>query len=319
MKVSREKKQEHYERFIDAFVGEVRGRGYAAVTLRDVARAAGLSDGAIYKYFASKEKILLAYYAAKMDRLRLEGGSLLEKPYTLVERLQALLEFQIGQYEEEKDFLEKTFHPTFVAASLMWAEVAGLRKAYLGTVRAFLESAQDGEEIPGIAFPGIVDEMLWCHYIGVMLYWLKDESEFHEDTTQFIDRTLNLFAAVVGSPLLRQAEELLGFLINRHLMPKLLDLGGLGKGMKAGLDIAGTLYRKASGTEGRGERSERGSAGSGRGTGADGAERRARKGPQRAVDSGTGNAYKGPRKPGARAGGAGGRGMSGKTGRRGKA
>jgi AcrR family transcriptional regulator len=257
MKVSKEKKQEHYERFIDAFVGEVREKGYAAVTLRDVARAAGLSDGAIYKYFASKEKILLAYYAAKMDRLRLEGESLLEKPYTLVERMQALLEFQIGQYEEEKDFLEKTFHPTFVAASLMWAEVAGLRKAYLGTVRAFLESAQEEGEIPEIAFPGIVDEMLWCHYVGVMLYWLKDESEFHEDTTQFLDRTLNLLSALIGSPLLRQAEELLGFLINRHLMPKLMDLGGLGKGVMAGFDLAGSLYRKASGTEGRGPRSGR--------------------------------------------------------------
>jgi len=233
VKVSREKKQEHHQRFIDAFVREVRKKGYGAVTLRDVAREAGLSDGAIYKYFASKEKILLAYYAAKMDRLRLEGEALAgNSSYSLVEKMQSLLEFQIGQYEGEKDFLEKTFHPTFIAASLMWAEVAAMRKAYLGTVRAFLDEAQAEGEIPEIAWPGIVEEMLWCHYIGVMRYWLNDDSEHHEDTTQFIDRTLNLFAAVVGGPLLRQAEELVGFLINRHLMPMLLNLGGLGKGVR---------------------------------------------------------------------------------------
>ncbi len=235
MKVSREKKQAHQQLFIDALVAEVRSRGYAAVTLRDVARAAGLSDGAIYKHFASKEKILLAYYAGKMERLRREGETLAGKAsYTLVEKLQALLEFQIGQYQGEKDFLEKTFQPTFVAASLMWSEVTALRKAYLGMVGAFLEEARRKGEIPEIAWAGVVNEILWCHYIGVMLYWLKDESEHHEDSSQFIDRTLNLFAAVVGGPLLRQAEELVGFLVNRHLMPLLLNLGAMGSGPRSG-------------------------------------------------------------------------------------
>ncbi|MDB5049541.1 MAG: transcriptional regulator, TetR family [Fibrobacteres bacterium] len=235
VKVSREKKQEHHQRFIDAFVKLVRAKGYSEVTLRDVARAAGLSDGAIYKYFASKEKILLAYYVQKMERLRREGEGLAKKSsYSLVEKLQALLEFQIGQYEGEKDFLEKTFHPTFVAASLMWSEVAAMRKAYLETAGSFLKEAQAKGEVPEISWVGIVEEILWCHYIGVMMYWLKDDSEHHEDTSQFIDRTLNLFAAVVGGPLLRQADELVGFLVNRHLMPLLMNLGGMGKGNAAG-------------------------------------------------------------------------------------
>ena len=230
VKVSRERKQEHYERFIQAFVGEVRAQGYASVTLRDVARSAGLSDGAIYKYFPSKEKILLAYYILKMGRLREEGAALLKKPsYTLGEKLQALLEFQIGQYEGEKDFLEKTFHATFVAASLMWTEVAAMRKTYLETVNAFVADAQAKGELPEAAWTFIVDEMLWCHYMGVMMYWLKDESENHEDSSQFIDRTVNLFTAVVGGPLLKHAEELVGFLVNRHLMPLLMNLGTLGK------------------------------------------------------------------------------------------
>ena len=70
-----------------------------------------------------------------------------------------------------------------------------------------------------------MDEILWCHYHGVLLYWLKDDSAHHEDTSQFIDRTVNLFAALVATPP-RQAEELAGFLINRHLMPLLMNLVG---------------------------------------------------------------------------------------------
>lgn len=247
MKVSREKKQEHHRKFIAAFVAEVRARGYAEVTLRDVGRRAGLSDGAIYKFFPSKEKILLAYYAEKMENLRREGEALAGKSdYSLGEKLQSLLEFQIGQYEGDKDFLEKTFHPTFVAASLMWSEVAAMRKAYLGTVRSFLDAAVTKGELPEPVWTGIVDEMFWCHYIGVMMYWLKDDSENHEDTTQFIDRTLNFLTAVVAGPLLKQAEELVGFLVNRHLMPLMMKMGvpGMGKTDSPKAEAAG---RKSSG------------------------------------------------------------------------
>jgi AcrR family transcriptional regulator len=231
MRVSREKKQENGERLIEAFVDEVRARGYEAVSLRDVARAAGMSDGAIYKHFPSKEKILLAYYALRMDRLKGHGAELATRTgYSFAERMHALLEFQIGQYEGDKDFLAKTFRPTFIFASLMWGEVAAMRKTYVDTVRGFLAAAEAQGEIPALALPYVVEEMIWCHYVTVMLYWQRDGSERHDDTTQFIDRTLNLFAAVVGGPLLPMAQDLVGFLVNRHLMPLLMELGGMKPG-----------------------------------------------------------------------------------------
>lgn len=242
MRVSREQKQENAERFIDAFVAEVRERGYDAVSLRDVARAAGMSDGAIYKHFPTKEKILLAYYALRMDRLKGHGAELAARPgYSFAERMHGLLEFQIGQYEGEKDFLAKTFRPTFIAASLMWGEVAAMRKTYVDTVRGFLAAAEAKGEIPALALPSVVEEMIWCHYVAVMLYWLRDGSQHHDDTTQFIDRTLNLFAAVVGGPLLPMAQELVGFLVNRHLMPLLMQFGG----MKPGAEWAANPFGDA--------------------------------------------------------------------------
>ena len=231
MRVSREKKQENAERFIDAFVAEVRERGYDAVSLRDVARAAGMSDGAIYKHFPTKEKLLLAYYTLRMDRLKDHGASLAERPgYTFAERMHALLEFQIGQFEGDKDFLAKTFRPTFISASLMWGEVAAMRKTYVETVRGLLAEAEAKGEIPALALPYLVEEMVWCHYVAVMLYWQRDGSDRHDDTTQFIDRTLKLFAAVVGGPLLPMAQDLVGFLVNRHLMPLLMEFGGMKPG-----------------------------------------------------------------------------------------
>lgn len=48
---------------------------------------------------------------------------------------------------------------------------------------------------------------------------------------------------MVGGPLLRHVEEPAGFLVNRHLMPMLLNLGGLGKGFSGFAGAAGPAPR----------------------------------------------------------------------------
>ncbi len=47
---------------LDAAAGEYRARGFHAVTMRDIARAAGMIAGSIYYHFSSKEELFLAVY-----------------------------------------------------------------------------------------------------------------------------------------------------------------------------------------------------------------------------------------------------------------
>ena len=106
--------------------------------------------------------------------------------------------------------------------------------------------------------------MAWCHYVAVMLYWLRDGSPDREDTSQFIDRTLQVLNALVTGPLLPMAQDLVGFLVNRHLMPLLLDLGGLRRGAPWGAPGADASERG---------RAAASAAGGPRGTGTKGARR----------------------------------------------
>ncbi len=48
------------QQLIDATIGAIARKGYAALTLADVARAAGLSGGIVNFHFESKEKLLVA-------------------------------------------------------------------------------------------------------------------------------------------------------------------------------------------------------------------------------------------------------------------
>jgi len=53
-------KEQRRQQLIDATISAIARKGYAALTLADVARAAGLSGGIVNFHFESKEKLLVA-------------------------------------------------------------------------------------------------------------------------------------------------------------------------------------------------------------------------------------------------------------------
>ncbi len=57
MKVTKEKAAEHRERILAAAARLFRERGYEGVGLAEIAKAAGLTHGAFYTHFASKEAL----------------------------------------------------------------------------------------------------------------------------------------------------------------------------------------------------------------------------------------------------------------------
>src|SRR5215468_928760 len=57
MKVSREQVQQHRERILAAASHLFRERGFDGVSVADVMKAAGLTHGAFYGYFASKDEL----------------------------------------------------------------------------------------------------------------------------------------------------------------------------------------------------------------------------------------------------------------------
>lgn len=57
------------ERILDAAAAVLRERGLAAATTREIARAAGCSEGLLYKHFADKQEIFMAVLGERMPRL----------------------------------------------------------------------------------------------------------------------------------------------------------------------------------------------------------------------------------------------------------
>lgn len=62
-----ERRRDRLQRIYQAFEELIAERGYAAVTLTDVAEQAGLARTSIYKYFDTKDSLLLGFTGRELD------------------------------------------------------------------------------------------------------------------------------------------------------------------------------------------------------------------------------------------------------------
>ena len=63
------------ERILDAAARVLGERGVAGATTRELARAAGYSEGMLYKYFSDKQELFLAVLSERMPRIELPEAS----------------------------------------------------------------------------------------------------------------------------------------------------------------------------------------------------------------------------------------------------
>ncbi|MET0762964.1 MAG: TetR/AcrR family transcriptional regulator [Thermoleophilaceae bacterium] len=105
---------------------ELEQHGYVGFRMRDLAKGAGVSPGALYSYFATKEDIFAALYAERLGKLQAEVAVMCAEADDLHDLLVALGKAYLPVYAEYGEHFD------------LWA---------------LTQSAQDGEQIPERALP----------------------------------------------------------------------------------------------------------------------------------------------------------------------
>ena len=88
-------------------------------------------------------------------------------------------------------------------------------------------------------------DALWYLFLGMGAYWLKDDSEDFEQTTEFLDKTLLMGGALLRSNICSHANDLGSFVIRHHfqnhfLKPSFLIKSRKFKGLK---DHFGSMFK----------------------------------------------------------------------------
>ncbi|MDP9852672.1 TetR/AcrR family transcriptional regulator [Corynebacterium lowii] len=78
-KLSKERRQQQRQRIIDATVAMALERGIANVSMADIIKASGMSAGAIYGYFPSKEDVFLAMAEQVLRHRRMALNDVMEQ------------------------------------------------------------------------------------------------------------------------------------------------------------------------------------------------------------------------------------------------
>jgi AcrR family transcriptional regulator len=198
-----------------------RERGFEQTTIRDIAAGAGLSLGAAYYYFNSKEALVGAYY----DRVQQEHAARARDAYarggTLRDRLGAALHAKIDIVQDDRRLLRALFrYGGDPEHALSWFGPASREQRQLST--DVFAGALAEERLPDDVREA-APTLLWTLHMGILLYFLYDGSPHQRRTRKLIDAAVDFVVDVkrlATSALLRpMRRRVMGILREAGLLP----------------------------------------------------------------------------------------------------
>ena len=203
---------------LDTALTLFRERGFDETTIRDIASRAGLSLGAAYYYFKSKEAIVGAYYDYVQREHLTRARAAFASERDLRGRLRAALDTKLDIMRDDRRLLRALFRyggdPDHV---LSWFGPATREQRQL-SINVFAEAIA-GERLPD-DLRDAAPVLLWALHMGVLLYFLFDTSADQRRTRRLVDAAVDFVVDIkrlATSALLRP--------VRRRVMGILKDAG----------------------------------------------------------------------------------------------
>jgi AcrR family transcriptional regulator len=167
-----------------------RRKGFERTTMRDIARSCGMSLGAAYHYFPSKDALVEAYGEWMQDEHERRFRAACTPASDLRTRLTALFEEKLDLLRGDRKLLAALYgnlgdasHPR----SIFGRKTAGLRGRSL---------ALFGEAVDDPAYSGelrdLLAPLLWLAHLGVFLHFVHDDSRNQARTRKLVGVLVDL-------------------------------------------------------------------------------------------------------------------------------
>ena len=164
-------------------------RGYEATTLRDIAKEAGVSVGLLYRYFPSKQAVVIALY----DELSAEYARQAEEMpagrwrdrfiFALTTSLDVLKPHQMAL---------RALTPVLVGDPDEGIFSASTAFSRLRVQRVFEEAVTRASDAPKQPLAEALGRLLYLVHLAVLLWWLLDKSAHQRATSALVSLTQQL-------------------------------------------------------------------------------------------------------------------------------
>jgi AcrR family transcriptional regulator len=190
-------------RLYAAAVSLIAERGYAAATLRDVAARAGVSPALLYRYFPSKQAVVLALY----DELSGEFARRAQRlaPGKWRDRFQAALELSLEVLGPHRRAL-RALAPVITGGVEESVFAPGTAFSRLRVQEVFQQAVAGAADAPPRALAEALGRLLYLAHLAIVLWWLLDRSPGQRATAALaglIRQALPWFAAALRLPRVR--------------------------------------------------------------------------------------------------------------------
>ena len=150
-------------------------QGFHQTSIQDICREAGLSAGAVYKYFTSKEHIIAASCldcqqsaVEHIELARSQGG-------TALNAIDFLVEYGFGMLDQEgaRDFMMMTVHlwsEALRSSEIRSALMTGMVDTWAQEITELFTEAQEQGELDAGMDPKSLSRILNCLWLGLMLH-----------------------------------------------------------------------------------------------------------------------------------------------------
>ncbi len=170
---------------VDAALRLFEAGGYDATTMRAIADEAGVSLGSAYYYFSGKEELVQAFY----DRIQVEhtvaAGDALARP-GFADRLRGVLETFVDVAEPFHDFGGQFFRNAADPRSPLSPFSQQSASAREASTSLFRRAVQSSDLKVAPALREELPDLLWLLHMGVVLFWVHDDSDGQRRTRTLI-------------------------------------------------------------------------------------------------------------------------------------
>ncbi len=196
-------------RILEVALELFRERGFSETTMRDVAGAAGVATGASYYYFRSKEELVMAFYERAVEEMEPALLTVLASEQKLEPCLRRMISAKLDYFAPNRKLLGALIGQAADLASPLSPFGTGT-KSIREHDQAMFARALETADVPADLAPHM-PKLLWLFQMGVIFFWISDESEGQRRTTVVLDRGLRIAIRLLrlsSLPLMRPARKL---------------------------------------------------------------------------------------------------------------
>jgi AcrR family transcriptional regulator len=218
MKTSKAQQDETRLRIVRATVALITREGYDGVTMKDIAKAAGIGDATIYKYFPTKERLIVGYLdQVAAQAIQAARSSIAFDDYDLHAKLQRLTDAVLETLAPDRAFVAIARAMLGRAPFLLLGDQLQAKQWLKQEVIGYLDHAVATGEIPPSDFTRGLSGLYVDFCLGVIAYWMQDSSPDAAETTRVVDQALGLLVALLKAGLPDRLVHLAGYLLRSQL------------------------------------------------------------------------------------------------------